>query len=1278
MKKFTIRKIFIFVLIAICVMGLSACSKSDIKTPADIIKDQYGDKEYRISFSSEGLDEPISDMTYTAKSIPVLPTPQKVGYVFNGWFFEKNYQTQFQNEILLMTMTDVTLYAKWTKENLETNGTYDIEYSAEILEDTIKEGSTAAMYGGYKKLPDNISVENTYLEKSDKDLLLKIEFDGEDLEPYGALKESYSVTVNATKNPSSVYIDEKISSLSETKRTIYIRMSEVDLSMPIYLDVETTNWKTEGLSDEDRYNTTTTYTVKFTINRLVGFRTPYVDTSVPLEDGYYLVRSYYKTKKNVTSMGDGFNSVFSYIKAKDGKYTLIKPFTPYLGLVKYGMGTLQEPYSSNLFYRLTSFMPVQYCFEVDTSDYSGEVASDYYPATYKAKNYLDYSVEFHTNDYKVYSIVDLGNNFKRELAFMSSVSGFMEAANGMGSGIQILYLDYDHIIKLSDDDVDYNELSGDNYSFETKESFYPGEYGDLNDKNLTYNEIIANGLSSRMTNFWYSATSDNAPYAARTVYNGKITFRPTVETNSNTVAESRYSVAHFNVETKIYGYDVKTATEKGSELYYDSMSVQTFGSSGLREQNKFRIGKTLSIGDTVSLEELYREKVSYSREFSSVEYKGYKVVSGKVDFSKEITVQKAFVFNEDIAILFLTKNENGEVSTTLVYMEEKTNPNYRISDDNHDWEWSDAEQAYISATIDKEGTSVDLPGVTYSWTGVNNVRFKSAWYEDETCINPLRVGIFSNQNGAYRLSYIGFQNADFTITKYDTYVLYEMVNVYGERSYIRFRYRTTEKDVYTITDGSGEVKDSGDVKYDEYGKIKDVSARESLYLTKDNFKDLLSREFYMTIGKDDSVRMNLVSFDIMLADKKGKITSISKEAGGEDLYALINEVDGYMNDYSWFTLGLTYSYFGNRFSSCYLYNVGFSGSKSTDIMLYDDYFTNTEYTMPIPQLFSDEGLFLGSVYMNVYHMIGGKRDSSFAANSMYSLEKSEYEFTVRFNEPGEFFVGFGFSLNGIGYSFGQELKVLSDKSDVTITYITDADHPFDNGLTQKTIRYNLTENIISPSGRDFSTSDILFGWTEYAERNATASGIVLAGKGISDFIGKYNSQNVVLYAIWDSGISIVGKSDGNADIRKSYLRNSSNGYYIVDLSKFKVYAPSGYVLAGWTGGFLGDSVKNGEVRLNVIEDSSDYLTIHAVFRKQFTVKYLIDSAFSDTVIRNDTVIEGFGLESNRTVVAKVGYRFVGWYNQDDETQTIIDLSTYKFTGNTTLVAKFERIAEDEA
>lgn len=106
-------------------------------------------------------------------------------------------------------------------------------------------------------------------------------------------------------------------------------------------------------------------------------------------------------------MGDGFNSVFSYLKAENGKYKLIKPFTPYAGLVKFTLGKLEEPYYQNLFYRMMSFMPNQYCFELDTTGFNGEVESSYYPETYKAKKYVDYSVEFHTDDYKVYSVIDL-------------------------------------------------------------------------------------------------------------------------------------------------------------------------------------------------------------------------------------------------------------------------------------------------------------------------------------------------------------------------------------------------------------------------------------------------------------------------------------------------------------------------------------------------------------------------------------------------------------------------------------------------------------------------------------------------------------------------------------------------------------------------------------------------------------------------------------------------------------------------------------------------------
>ena len=127
---------------------------------------------------------------------------------------------------------------------------------------------------------------------------------------------------------------------------------------------------------------------------------------------------------------------------------------------------------------------------------------------------------------------------------------------------------------------------------------------------------------------------------------------------------------------------------------------------------------------------------------------------------------------------------------------------------------------------------------------------------------------------------------------------------------------------------------------------------------------------------------------------------------------------------------------------------------------------------------------------------------------------------------------------------------------------------------------------------------------------------------------------------------------------------------MIDLSVYKVYAPAGTVLAGWTGGFLGDGVKNGKIYLNEVSDDSGYFTIHAVYKKLLTVKYSINATYSASVIRNDSVIEGNGLDSNRTVVAKPGYKFTGWFVQGDESKTIIDLSTYKFTEDTVLVAVF--------
>ena len=563
---------------------------------------------------------------------------------------------------------------------------------------------------------------------------------------------------------------------------------------------------------------------------------------------------------------------------------------------------------------------------------------------------------------------------------------------------------------------------------------------------------------------------------------------------------------------------------------------------------------------------------------------------------------------------------------------------------------------------------MELPSLTYSWTGVTNVRFRNNWYDDEACINPLHVGIFTNRNGVYSLTYIGHQGKDFKASAYETYVCYELVNGYGETEFVRFKYVTSQKETYRIESVSGEIMDEGDVQYDEYGKIKDVRASESVYLTKGNCDEKLSRSFRMVIGGDTPAHMSLTGFSAFLVDKNNRSTTVSRVVENGDMDSVIREIKGYMASYSWFTVSLEFSYFGNQFSSNYLYGVTFSGETTTDMLKYNSYFANTLYTMSIPRLYSSEGNEIATTYISVKHRIGGKTDNSFYAGRTYTLRKGEYEYSLKFNEAGEFYVGFGFAINGVSYSFGQVVNVLSDTCDVTVTFVTDKDHPFSDGLLERTVTYNLSNNITALNEKEFAGNEILFGWTQSVSRNATSKDVVQ--NGIDNFVSRYNSQNVTLYAIWDGGISVTAKSEGNDDRTKHYFRDSSSGYYVIDLSVYKVYAPAGSVLAGWTGGFLGDTVKNGKIYLNKISDGSDYFTIHAVYKKLLTVKYSINAAYSASVIRNDSVIEGNGLESNRTVVAKTGYTFKGWFVQGDEGRTVIDLSTYRFTNDTVLVAVF--------
>lgn len=501
MKKKSILAILITVL-CLSTVCFTACSSYDGQTPQDILENVYGDTEYTISFVAEDADAPVADMTYTAKSMPILPTPTRVGYVFSGWYFDSSYTMPYSDGILYLYMRDVVLYAKWEQESFSADGTYDIDYSASIVDGTLVLGTLAEEYG-YKNFADDIVADETYIEKTDDQLLLKIQYDCRALEPLSLSDyKSYEVTLASALNDSDIYIADTVDSYTDTIKTLYIDITGMDLSTPIYFNISTINWETEGLTDEQRLATQTTYTIEFSIERMIGFSRPFEDTSVPLEDGYYLVRTYMSQLDMSETMMDSFNPVYSYIIAEGGNYTLVKPLYPYFGITEYYLGELLEPLAANYYDRMATFMPWQVCYEVDISDYEGQagVESDYYPETYNAGKYKEYSVEFHAETGNCYSIIDLGDNLRTALVFSGSPTGFMETTVNLGEVHTLMTIDYEHIVKLTS--IDYEPLEGDAFVAEEEIQYYPGDIDDLNERGKTFDATEEYGLSTRMINYF--------------------------------------------------------------------------------------------------------------------------------------------------------------------------------------------------------------------------------------------------------------------------------------------------------------------------------------------------------------------------------------------------------------------------------------------------------------------------------------------------------------------------------------------------------------------------------------------------------------------------------------------------------------------------------------------------------------------------------------------------------------------------------------------------------
>ena len=158
-----------------------ACSGYNGQTPQDILENVYGDTEYHF-ICSGGRRRARRRYDVHGKEYANIAYANKGGYVFSGWYFDSAYTKPYSDGILYLYMRDVVLYARWEQESFSADGTYDIDYSASIVDGTLVLGTLAEEYG-YKNFADDIVADETYIEKTDDQLLLKIQYDCRALEP---------------------------------------------------------------------------------------------------------------------------------------------------------------------------------------------------------------------------------------------------------------------------------------------------------------------------------------------------------------------------------------------------------------------------------------------------------------------------------------------------------------------------------------------------------------------------------------------------------------------------------------------------------------------------------------------------------------------------------------------------------------------------------------------------------------------------------------------------------------------------------------------------------------------------------------------------------------------------------------------------------------------------------------------------------------------------------------------------------------------------------------
>lgn len=1239
-------------LLLLLILGFSftfvGCSggNGNVINPIEAIKQQYGTKEFTISFGSENLSEPVSDMVYTAYSMPKLPTPERVGYIFEGWYYDKAYSEKYTEGSLYLYMRNVTLYAKWTKEEFVNDGTYDIEIEAEIVDGSLKFGARAEEYG-WKDFTKDIVLEETYIEKTETGLQLKLTYDNGITAPYGQTA-AYQIVPSISMG-SSVYLAESIIPDNEAVHSRFYNIDKFDITNPIYLDVTAINWN-DGLSSSEALETQTSYTVKLTIKRLIGFSESYIDPDVPADPGYYLVKTHFVNENGKSSMMENYNSVYAYVQVdNDGNYTLIKPFTPYSGMVAdVDNKTLSHYYSRDM-----TFAPTQLYYGITVpTENTEKVESDYYPDYYNASYYGNYVVEFHADTGKYYQIFDLGKSFKRQFMIKGATTGFMEQAFAFGAYNFIMSIDYEHIVKVSE--IDYTPLSGENYTYGEEVAYYTGQLSDLNSQNLTKSTLNKYGVANEMVNLFYSATNINAATSSRTMHSFRMTVSPTATTNATEVKDARNKIAVFNVNYNVYGYN----PHDGSNLYADSMTATYLGSDGIARRENVSVlnGKSLQNGDKIWLTELYKEKVN-----AKVDYVGKNVTvyalnaSGKPDFDSGITVDvnAQYTFTKNVAIEY----KNGE-SVALVYLKQYSDPTIEIVN-------TDAN------TYTKYGHTVSdrilFPIVRYTFMG-NSGGFIDEYYpstEHDMVADPTRIAIYEVNGENYSLTYLS-GTLEFEMRTNHVVVAYECRNEFGEIYTYYLDFYAESQTKYSMTENGEEIS-SGTVRYN-----KDSDERQAIGYSDKNankinsFSELTQIEnkvYRITFGNTE-IPLN-VSNCCLYAN--GQYQEFSSNIFA-NLKAAVRNSDYYV-------FVLTYSNGSDYCKLTYEYGLMFDGKKNFAFVADEDTFTGYEYTLKCPKVITSDGTVLASGTLEIKKYSNG---SYYNATGSVNLTQYGDSYEVMFKSTGKYKIIFTVALaydeegnrlfggEFVTVTFEQYIDVIDGKGDVSITYVTDKDHPFAEGIpyTEITdelgnvigyaykVTYNLTDSILTMAQQNgaelnfaFEGKDRLFGWFKSDEYSLIdASTALRRGTLISDYIGTFGKKDITLYALWDKGLSVnIDRAESITGLKSTtltkWLSAETNYYgsYSFGIKELSFDAPTGYIHKGW---LINGKFYSADSLTTFRYNNDETINVEVVLAKEYVVRYIIDSDYADRVA-DSTVEEGYGIKLP-DVTVKEGYTFKEW------------------------------------